>query len=320
MVGTIGTIGWVIFSAQQALNRSTNGQGGNVVDILLPGQTDAPSDGNRVNVLIAGNTADDPGHPGGGLTDTIMVASIDKTTDKVTLISVPRDLWVKFDGTQMKINAVSPRSGGGAAGLQALGKIVEQVTGLHIDRHALVGVVALQKVVDDVGGIDITISTNDPRGIGDPNIGLYLPSGKVHLDGATAMKLASSRNDPIPGKEAYGLPLGDYSRQESQRLIVGGIVSKVKSTPTLANPLTLTGIFNDVSENMTTDLTASDIKWLISISGKVGSPSGLSIRGESGKILITPYTGYGGSAAQAPTAGTFDYSQIKKYVASKLEA
>lgn len=320
LAGTVGVLGWVVFSAQEALNRSTNGQGGNVIDVLLPGAPQAPTDSPRVNILVAGNTADDPGHPGGGLTDTIIVASIDRATNKLSLISIPRDLWVKFDGSQMKINAVSPRAGGGEAGLKALGGIVEQVTGLHIDKHVLLGVVAFKKVVDDVGGIDVVIDSTDPRGIGDPNIGLYLPSGPVHLDGETALKLASSRNDPVPGKESYGLAAGDYSRQANQRLIITGVIQKVKSTPTLANPLTLTRMFNDVSQNLTTDLTAKDIKWLLGVANQVGTPQSLSIRGEPGHLLIKNYTGYGGSAAQAPIAGTFNYSAIRTYVAGKLAA
>ena len=218
----------------------------------------------------------------------------------------------------MKINAVSVRAGGGQPGLEALGKVVERVTGLHIDRHTLVGVVAFKNLVDAVGGIEVTINSTDPRGIGDPNIGLYLPSGKQELDGETAMKLASARNDPVPGKESYGLGGSDYSRQESQRMILAAIVQKVRTTPTLANPIKVVGLFNDLSKNITTDVNATDIKWLLSVAGDGGAPSSLSIRGEPGHLLIRNYTGAGGSAAQAPTAGVYDYSAIKKYIAAKL--
>lgn len=316
--GVLGTLGWVLFSAQQALDKATNGHGGSVIQAILPGQPPAAATQGRYNLLIAGNTADDPNHPGGDLTDGIIVASINQATNKVTLVSVPRDLWVDDNGKQTKLNAVYYNGGRGEAGLNALGQVVERVTGLHIDNHVLVGNIALKGIVDTVGGVDVTIASPDPRGIGDPNIGLYLPNGVVHLDGATAMKLASARNDPVPGKESYGLPDSDYSRQQSQRLILMGIAQKVKSTPTLANPLTVVSIFNQLSSHLTTDLTAGQIKWLYEVSTKAGSPGSITARGERTKPLITDYTADKSQDALVPVAGTFDYSAIKAYVASML--
>ena len=58
----------------------------------------------RINILLLGIGG--PGHDGADLTDTIMIASIDPITDKVALISIPRDLWVHIPGDgYQKINA-----------------------------------------------------------------------------------------------------------------------------------------------------------------------------------------------------------------------
>src|SRR5580704_11478454 len=51
-------------------------------------------DQGRVNILLAGNSADDPGHGGADLTDSIMVVSIDTKNNTAFMLSVPRDLWV----------------------------------------------------------------------------------------------------------------------------------------------------------------------------------------------------------------------------------
>jgi anionic cell wall polymer biosynthesis LytR-Cps2A-Psr (LCP) family protein len=56
---------------------------------------------NRINILLLGIGGGT--HDGPNLTDTIMLASIDFKADKVTLVSIPRDLWLP--DTNQKINA-----------------------------------------------------------------------------------------------------------------------------------------------------------------------------------------------------------------------
>lgn len=315
--GVIASVGFVVYSAQKALDKATDGKGGSVIQVMFPGPAQ-PAQSSRTSILIAGNSYDDPGHPGGDLTDGILIATFDSVTNKTGLVSVPRDLWVTYNGKNMKINAVYVSAGRGQAGLNALGQVVETVTGLHIDQHVLVGVTAFQGMVDAVGGIDITINSPDPRGIGDPNVGLFLPNGPQHLDGKTALTLARARNDPIPGKEAYGLPDSDYSRQQSQRLILLGIIAKIKSTPTLANPLTVTTLFEKLSDSMKTDLTASQIRPLYDQLVKSGNPVTFTIRGPRNASLLTDYNSNGAGDALVPKAGIFDYTAIQSYVTTML--
>ena len=317
--GFLGTVGWVVYNAQKALDLSTNGKGGNVIEVLLPAQPPASAvAAGRLNLLIAGNSFDDPGHPGDTLTDGIMVASVDLASRRTTLVSVPRDLFVQFGGSSMKINAVYPAAGGGMAGLTALGQVVETVTGLRIDQRAVVGYTAIKSVVDDIGGIDVTIASSDPRGINDPWMGIRLQNGLQHLDGDTALRLARSRNFPVPAGDQYGLPQGDYSRQQSQRLIIGGILTKIKTTPTLANPLTVVDLFNQVSQHTVTDVTAGQLRSLYDLTSKSGNPGGFTIRGDSTNILLTDYNTPAVGDALVPKAGLYDYSSIKAFVASSL--
>lgn len=238
-------------------------------------------------------------------------------TSKVALISVPRDLWVQYKGSSMKINAVYVAGGTGRSGLEALGQVVERVTGLHIDQHLLVGFAAVRDVVDTIGGINVTIHSPDPRGISDA--GVRLANGPQHLDGVTALALARARNDPSPGVVSYGLPQSDYSRQQSQRMIMAAIVQRVKSTPVLANPITVVTLLNQVSSQITTDLTVSQIRGLYDISTRMGEPTSATIRGESSHYLITSYRSASGADAQIPVAGVYDYSQIKAYVAQVIK-
>ena len=138
------------------------------------------------------------------------------------------------------------------------------------------------------------------------------------LDGKTALTLARARNDPIPGKESYGLPDSDYSRQQSQRLILLGIIAKIKSTPTLANPATVTSLFEQLANNIKTDLTASQIRPLYDQLVKSGNPVTFTIRGPRNASLLTDYNSNGAGDALVPKRGIFDYTAIQSYVTTML--
>ncbi|NBW29562.1 LytR family transcriptional regulator, partial [bacterium] len=62
----------------------------------------------RVNILLAGDSADDSGHQGGNLTDSIVVLSVNTKDHTAFMLSVPRDLWVNIKGVGwQKINAAN---------------------------------------------------------------------------------------------------------------------------------------------------------------------------------------------------------------------
>jgi len=122
------------------------------------------------------------GHQGGKLTDTIMLAYIEPKKEQISLISIPRDLWVSFpvDGeteSYWKINAAYalgsddrsyPRKlaqytgpgGGGELAKYAMTK----VTGLPIDHYGVVDFYSFKKGIDVLGGISVNVerSFSDP--------------------------------------------------------------------------------------------------------------------------------------------------------------
>ncbi|SMO42117.1 transcriptional attenuator, LytR family [Propioniciclava tarda] len=321
--------GWILSSAQNAVDKSMNGQGGSAIDILMPKPLNNEGTG-RVNVLITGNSFDDEGHQGAALTDSITVASMDLVNKKITLISIPRDMWVDYNGTKMKINNVFPAAAGGTAaadglgdwrkGLDALGTVAERITGLRIDQKILVGYTALKDTVDAVGGIDVDITqtATDKRGIYDANVHLTLPYAVVHINGEDALKLARARNHPMPGEKPYGIADGDFGRGRNQRLIMAALQTKAKTSPALANPAAIVAIFDSISTNVRTDLSVSQIRRLYDIGAAAEPPSSISVRGPRDKLLITDYT-KGGVDALVPIAGTFEYEAIQKYIETTLK-
>jgi LCP family protein required for cell wall assembly len=120
----------------------------------------------RINILLLGMRGE--GVVGGGLlADTIMVLSIhpkngEGDMSKASLISIPRDLYVKVPGRdeQRKINAVyalgEERSRGGG-GIEDMRTIVGEVTGLDIPYGVTINFQGFKDLVNAIGGITITL-------------------------------------------------------------------------------------------------------------------------------------------------------------------
>lgn len=107
----------------------------------------------KVNVLllgVAGGT-----HDGPNLTDTIMVVSYDVDTHSVTLISLPRDLWL--DENKAKVNALYQIGLNKGNGLELAKKEIGKALGISIPYAIRVDFSGFVKAIDLVGGLDVDI-------------------------------------------------------------------------------------------------------------------------------------------------------------------
>lgn len=299
----------VYYTADEAVANVASS--GTLTDILKPEALDGEDTG-RVNILVAGNSSDDAGHDGAELTDSIMVASIDVATKNISLISIPRDLWVTYEGVNSKINAVYV-----SGGMDGLRSVVQEVTGLTINHTLLVNYAALRNMIDTVGGIDVTIESSDLRGIYDPMIGFSIANGVQHLSGEQALLLARSRNDPTyDGRVAYGLPNGDFDRQMYQRKILQALMKKIADSSAIVNPSTLAKLVAAMSGNIQSDLSVGQIRRLYDI-GTVATTRQIAVRTDAADLpLLTDFVSYDGQSVLIPVAG--DYTGIRQYIVSQL--
>ncbi|MDP2837743.1 MAG: LCP family protein [Candidatus Moranbacteria bacterium] len=128
----------------------------------------------RVNILLLGMRGE--GIVGGGLlADTIMVLSIhpkndDTDTSKASLISIPRDTYVKVPGREehRKINAVyalgEERNRGGG-GMEDMRTIVGEVTGLDIPYAVTINFQGFKDLVNAIGGITVHLDQPFEEGL-----------------------------------------------------------------------------------------------------------------------------------------------------------
>jgi len=286
-------------------------------------------DEGRVNILLAGNSSDDPGHGGADLTDSIMIVSINTTDKTGYILSVPRDLYVDIPGSgYAKINEAYQKgersgfreTGYADGGMGLLEKTISTHFGIKLHYYALVNYAGLEQSVNAVGGVTITVQSSDPRGLYDSSLDLKtrkplvkLPNGEVTLDGHTALNLARARGN---GRGAYGYGQSDFTRTEHQRKILVGLKEKATSAGTLSNPIKLTQLMDSFGSNVKTDLQAGEVRRLFDLSKEVPSSSikSASLNNANGKNLLKSYTTKTRQSALVPAAGVDDYSEIQMYV------
>ncbi len=300
---------------------------GNIVsDITAPFSTtllNGEKNG-RVNILLAGNSIDDPNHSGAGLTDSMIVLSINTKNNSAFLLSIPRDLWVYIPGmsSYQKINAANDvanfsETGYPNGGMGQLEQIIEKQLGIPIDYYGLIDYTAFRDAVNSVGGVTVNIQSPDPRGLYDPNTNIKLPNGLVTLNGQQALNLARARGD---GYGSYGFPQSDFDRTAHQRLLLTAVAQKALSLGFLSNPTKVSSLFNVFGNNLHTDLSLQNIFRLLQITKGINLSSIQSFAFSYGSTnnhlypILTNYTDPGsGQEALIPTKGIGNYTGLTNY-------
>lgn len=256
---------------------------------------------NQLNILILGIRGENDLKHGGLLTDTIMIASVNKASGKTALISVPRDLFIRMPSAGAgkiydKVNgayALGLKRGYGA-GLDYAKKVFSLISGIAIDYAVVVDFKAFESVIDELGGIDVYLEQEfreDKQWGGE----FYLPAGANHLDGKTALYYARSR-----------FSTSDFDRARRQRQIISAIKEKSASLGVLGNPLKIIGVLTALNKNIHTDIGVWQINEFASLYSK------LDTAGMSHKIFDTSpegllYSTYvNGAYILLPVGGNFD--------------
>ncbi|HVS58542.1 MAG TPA: LCP family protein [Candidatus Saccharimonadales bacterium] len=321
-------IGWFGFKFFYNLSKTFHG---NVFGLFNSTTLKGESTG-RVNVLLAGNSADDPGHDGGNLTDSIMILSLDVKNHTAFMVSVPRDLYVTLPSAadpdangygrinQAILDSSFSEPGYPKGGMGLLEQIVQENFGITLDYYALINYGALRDAVNAVGGINVTIKSCDSRGLYDPNRDyvtggplVNLTNGTHRLNGEQALDLARARGDPNPYGVPYGFCNSDFTRTENQRMMILALKDKVMSASVLANPLKLASLFDTLGKNVRTDMSLSEAHRFYDITKQIKSSSikSVGLNDANGKDLLANYKAPSGASTLIPAAGINDYSQIQ---------
>ena len=172
--------------------------------------------------------------------DSIILARVDPVQKRVTLLSIPRDTYVTWKGSQMKINAVHFYDG--AAGMV---QIVNELCGVKISHYAEVNFDGLAGITNAVGGVTVDVDqymrdTENFSGVTE----LY--AGRQTLNGEQALFYTRCR---------YAFVDSDYTRMRHQRTFIKALLSQILSS---GDPVKIASIINSVADMVVTDLSVSD--------------------------------------------------------------
>lgn len=229
-----------------------NNEGNNEEDVYINrDNTNLLSHPNVLNIMLFG--ADQYGQ--GGLSDTMILMSIDSAHEKIKLTSFLRDTYVNIPYTcNHKLN-YAYAVGGASLSIQT----IEQNYGIKIDRYATVNFSTFRDIVDILGGVEVEVTYNEIGYInaqlwenGQSDHHLYAEPGLVRLDGYQALWYARNRGGTYGGVTYGG---DDWDRTERQRKFISAIIEQTKN----ASISDIVDIVNAVGPNVTTDIKKAEI-------------------------------------------------------------
>jgi LCP family protein required for cell wall assembly len=233
-------------------------------------------------------------------TDTIVIAAVRPLSGQVSLISIPRDLWVYIPthgmdriNTAYEYGTLTNYSGGGPGLLK---DTILYNLGIRIDHVAMIDFDGFRKVVNTLGGIDVpvvcpytdwhlispTADDQDPN-----NWSLFtVGPGVVHMDGDLALWYARSRDLS-----------SDFDRGRRSQEVLRALYTQGLKSDAIAK---IPALYADLSSTVTTDLGLGD---LLKFAPMALHLTNASIRSYYiSRQQVTPFTTAAGADVLLPNA------------------
>ncbi len=270
--------------------------------------------------------------------DTILVVSLDQKTKNVSMVSIPRDLWVKtkangkFGAYSGKINSLysigemQNYPSGGGMGL--LKNKVEEIIGVPIQYTSRIDFDGFRKGVDILDGLDIVVdnSFDDyeyPREGFENSVckdgtyncqveHIHFDKGLVSMDGSEALKYARSRK----GNNGEG---SDFARSKRQQKVLVAAKEKALKIQNFFDPIKINSLFKEFGQSVETDIDISAMTALYNMSKKVKTDSINSLvlsNATDNYLYVPPADQYGSAYVLLPKGN--DWEKIQQAVKDLL--
>lgn len=306
---------WYVINLILAYNNATTANTTGGSDVL---QKAVKAENGPINILLMG--IEGPNYPGGMLSDSIMIASVDAKTKTLSLLSVPRDLYVTIPGRgKDKVNAAhsigesAAKAGEKGKGPALLKETLSQTFGIPIHYFVRLDFDGFKKTIDALGGVSVNVT----KAIHDPLFpdgkGGYMTysvkTGVQQMDGEAALKYARSRQTS-----------SDFDRARRQQEIVSGIKDKLLSPQVLANPKKMNDLISILGTHVLTDFSFGDVDQAYALAKNFDQPTVRSqVLDNSDSLgLLTSSQSSGGSYIIIPRLGMDNYRAVQAFVRGYL--
>jgi LCP family protein required for cell wall assembly len=194
-----------------------------------------------VNIVLLGS--DEDPKRWGSRTDTVMIASLDPRNGTVTLLSIPRDLYIYIPGwTMNRINTVFA-----AGGFEYLSLTMRYNFGLEVHHWVKVNLAGFEQAIDILGGIYVRVGRSITDKCQD-KVYSYTP-GTYHMDGRTALCYVRMRKTT-----------SDFDRLRREQEVLQGMFNRVLNLDGLARVPQLYSLF---ASTFRTDMNLGDVLSLV---------------------------------------------------------
>lgn len=285
---------------------------------LLPTATPEPLCGGPLAMTVLALGVDGGENYLYGLSDVIRVVRVDFVTPKVTVLDLPRDLWVEIPEieaehgiTHGKLNQAyfygTPGMGyyeGPGQGAGLLARTLDLNFDLPVDHYGAVNMQTFVKLVDAVGGIDIYLPTDmDGTPVDDKTEDMgYFYAGQQHFNGDQALRFSRIR-------KRYNV----FTRTSNQNMVLCALKDKVTSPAVLPRIPQIIAAFQD---SILTDLSPEQLTQLACLAPKLNSEN-LVFTGIS-EDLLTPGRVYSPQQKAETFVWEADYEVLRDIISQFL--
>lgn len=203
-------------------------------------------------------------HDGGMLADAIIIASWNPKLKSVSMISIPRDLYIdmKTANIRWRINQVfstayynNNRSLDIAATM--LAEEVEEITSIKAPYYAIVDFNGFKWVIDAIGGIEVDVperiyDTTYPNDANRWYITFHVERWVQQMDGTTALRYARSRHSS-----------SDFARSARQQQIIEATMKTILRKENIQNVSTIRKLYDEYTKMVTTNVSNKEIVGMI---------------------------------------------------------
>lgn len=188
----------------------------------------------EITFLLLGVDTND-GSKGGSRTDTMMVCKVDKSTGKISILSIPRDTRTRIRGRQQEEKINHAHAYGGP---ELSVKAVKDLLGIDLEYYVKVDYQIVKEFVDLIGGVEVDVPVDMKQ--------YNIKKGVQVLDGEKALKFVRFRK---------GYSDQDLGRIRAQQQF---IKAAAKQTLKLSNigklPQMIKSYYNNVETNIPLDV------------------------------------------------------------------
>jgi LCP family protein required for cell wall assembly len=226
-----------------------------------------------------------------GLSDSMLLVRFEPDSGKVKVLSIPRDTQAVVEGIgETKINEANHLGGPGLTA-RTVSRLLD---GVGIDRYVRVNLMAVEAMVDALGGVDVYVPSDMKYTDNTQHLYIDLKEGQQRLNGEQAIQFMRFRYDD----------LGDIGRIQRQQMLLRSLIEQAIGPMTLVR---LPKILSVVQDYIDTNLSIEELVALLNFTKDISHADA--------QMLMLPGNFNTPASPVSPSYWLPDYERIDTMVA-----